>query len=161
MVKPSAAATSQRLIAIIQNGSHPLKRAEMANMGLLTSSGFFCSSVKSLLRRFEKEISGESQENHSVVYHRSGNCRTTGVIAQQSATEAPAGFTTPTIGQTLDASGQVTGTPGVQSISNGIAEPPGDSFALTKPNSSGGTIRALDWARSLTLRLARIAIRMA
>ncbi len=53
-----------------------------------------------------------------------------GVIAQQSATEAPAGFTTPTIGQTLDASGQVTGTPGVQSISNGIAEPPGDSFAL-------------------------------
>src|SRR5215470_19948942 len=41
-------------------------------------------------------------------------------IAQQSATEAPAGFDTPTLGQ----------NPGSQSISNGIPEPPGDTFAL-------------------------------
>jgi CxxC motif-containing protein (DUF1111 family) len=39
------------------------------------------------------------------------------VIAQQSATEAPAGFSTPSFN-------------GAQSISNGIAEPTGDSFAL-------------------------------
>src|SRR3984893_9104008 len=41
-------------------------------------------------------------------------------IAQQSATEAPAGFATPTLVQ----------NPGQQSKSNGIAEPPGDSYAL-------------------------------
>jgi CxxC motif-containing protein (DUF1111 family) len=41
-------------------------------------------------------------------------------IAQQSATEAPAGFDTPTLAQ----------NPGSQSISNGIEEPPGDTFAL-------------------------------
>jgi CxxC motif-containing protein (DUF1111 family) len=39
------------------------------------------------------------------------------VIAQQSATEAPAGFSTPSFD-------------GAQSISNGILEPTGDSFAL-------------------------------
>lgn len=41
-------------------------------------------------------------------------------IAQQSATEAAAGFDTPTLGQ----------NPGSQSVSNGIPEPPGDTFAL-------------------------------
>lgn len=41
-------------------------------------------------------------------------------VAQQSATEAPAGFNTPTLVQ----------NPGSQSISNGIAEPPGDTYAL-------------------------------
>jgi CxxC motif-containing protein (DUF1111 family) len=41
-------------------------------------------------------------------------------IAQQSATEAPAGFDTPTLAQ----------SPGSQSTSNGIEEPPGDAFAL-------------------------------
>jgi CxxC motif-containing protein (DUF1111 family) len=41
-------------------------------------------------------------------------------IAQQSATEAPAAFATPTLSQ----------NPGSQSISNGIVEPQGDSFAL-------------------------------
>ena len=40
--------------------------------------------------------------------------------AQQSATEAPAGFDTPTL----------VANPGSQSTSNGIAEPPGDTFAL-------------------------------
>lgn len=43
-----------------------------------------------------------------------------GVIAQQAVTEAPAGFTTPTLGE----------NPGSQSVSNGVAEPPGDTFAL-------------------------------
>jgi CxxC motif-containing protein (DUF1111 family) len=42
------------------------------------------------------------------------------VIAQQTATEAPAGFDTPTLAQ----------NPGSQSKSNGIAEPPGDTYAL-------------------------------
>jgi CxxC motif-containing protein (DUF1111 family) len=40
--------------------------------------------------------------------------------AQQSATEAPAGFDTPTL----------AANPGSQSTSNGIAEPPGDTYAL-------------------------------
>src|ERR1700745_3159002 len=42
------------------------------------------------------------------------------VIAREYATEAPAGFDTPTLAQ----------NPGSQSISNGIAQPPGDTFAL-------------------------------
>jgi len=41
-------------------------------------------------------------------------------IAQQSATEAPAAFDTPTLGQ----------NPGSQSLSNGIPEPSGDTYAL-------------------------------
>ena len=41
-------------------------------------------------------------------------------IAHQSATEAPAGFDTPTLAQ----------NPGSLSTSNGIEEPPGDTFAL-------------------------------
>jgi CxxC motif-containing protein (DUF1111 family) len=41
-------------------------------------------------------------------------------VAQQSSTEATAGFDTPTLAQ----------NPGSQSISNGIAEPPGDTYAL-------------------------------
>ena len=40
--------------------------------------------------------------------------------AQSSGTEAPAGFDTPTLAQ----------DPGSRSLSNGIAEPAGDSFAL-------------------------------
>src|SRR6202166_3390055 len=52
------------------------------------------------------------------------------LVAQQSKTEAPAGFTTPTLGQTISPTGEVTANPGSQSISNGIAEPPGDTFAL-------------------------------
>src|SRR4029077_6898397 len=41
-------------------------------------------------------------------------------LAQQSATEAPAGFDTPTLAE----------NPGSKSTSNGIVEPPGDTFAL-------------------------------
>jgi CxxC motif-containing protein (DUF1111 family) len=52
------------------------------------------------------------------------------LIAQQSATEAPAGFSTPTLGQTVGANGELTENAGSQSVSNGIAEPPGDTFAL-------------------------------
>ena len=40
-------------------------------------------------------------------------------VAQQAATEAPTGFDTPTLVE----------NPGSQSVSNGIAEPAGDSFA--------------------------------
>ena len=40
--------------------------------------------------------------------------------AQQAATEAPAGFDTPTL----------VVNPGSRSVSNGIVEPAGDSFAL-------------------------------
>ncbi len=52
------------------------------------------------------------------------------LVAQQSATEAPAGFTTPTLGQTFSPTGELTVNSGSQSVSNGIAEPPGDTFAL-------------------------------
>jgi CxxC motif-containing protein (DUF1111 family) len=45
---------------------------------------------------------------------------TGGIVAQQTATEAPTGFSTPT----------VTQNPGSQSTSNGIPEPAGDTFAL-------------------------------
>ena len=41
-------------------------------------------------------------------------------VAQQAPTEAPAGFDTPTLAL----------NPGSQSISNGIAQPPGDAYAL-------------------------------
>lgn len=52
------------------------------------------------------------------------------LVAQQTTTEAPAGFTTPTLGQAISPTGEVIANPGSQSISNGIAEPPGDTFAL-------------------------------
>src|SRR6202008_1074539 len=41
-------------------------------------------------------------------------------VAQQAPTEAPAGFDTPTLAQNN----------GSQSVSNGIAQPPGDAYAL-------------------------------
>jgi CxxC motif-containing protein (DUF1111 family) len=52
------------------------------------------------------------------------------LIAQQSASEAPAGFTTPTLGLTVGQTGELIGNAGSQSVSNGIAEPPGDTFAM-------------------------------
>jgi CxxC motif-containing protein (DUF1111 family) len=52
------------------------------------------------------------------------------LVGQQSPTEAPAGFTTPTLGQTVSPTGDLTVDAGAQSISNGIEEPPGDTFAL-------------------------------
>jgi len=45
---------------------------------------------------------------------------TLALVGQQGLTEAPAGFDTPTL---ID-------NPGSQSISNGLTEPPGDTFAL-------------------------------
>jgi CxxC motif-containing protein (DUF1111 family) len=52
------------------------------------------------------------------------------VVARQSLTEAPAGLTTPTLGQTVGPDGALVGNGGSQSVSNGITEPPGDTFAL-------------------------------
>jgi CxxC motif-containing protein (DUF1111 family) len=45
---------------------------------------------------------------------------TLALVGQQGLTEAPVGFDTPTL----------TDNPGSQSISNGLTEPPGDTFAL-------------------------------
>ena len=42
------------------------------------------------------------------------------VVAREDATKAPAGFDTPTLVQ----------NPGSQSISNGIAQPAGDTYAI-------------------------------
>src|SRR5579862_7937667 len=52
------------------------------------------------------------------------------LMAQQDVAEAPAGFTTPTLGQTIGPTGELTANSGSQSVSNGIAEPPGDTFPL-------------------------------
>jgi hypothetical protein len=52
------------------------------------------------------------------------------LVAQQTTTEAPSGFTTPTLGQAISPTGEVTAIPGSQSIGNGLEEPPGDTFAL-------------------------------
>jgi CxxC motif-containing protein (DUF1111 family) len=52
------------------------------------------------------------------------------LVGQQSQTEAPTGFTTPTLGQTINSTRELTVNPGSQSTSNGIEEPPGDTFAL-------------------------------
>jgi CxxC motif-containing protein (DUF1111 family) len=52
------------------------------------------------------------------------------LVGQQSQTEAPAGFTTPTLGQAISPTGELTVNSGSQSVSNGIEEPPGDTFAL-------------------------------
>ena len=52
------------------------------------------------------------------------------LVGQQSQTEAPAGFTTPTLGQTINSTRELTVSPGTQSVSNGIEEPSGDTFAL-------------------------------
>jgi di-heme oxidoreductase (putative peroxidase) len=52
------------------------------------------------------------------------------VVAHQYLTEAPAGFTTPTLGLEIGPDGELVGKPGVQSVSNGITKPPGDTFAL-------------------------------
>jgi CxxC motif-containing protein (DUF1111 family) len=51
------------------------------------------------------------------------------VVGGQSLTEAPAGFTTPTMGQMIGPDGELIGKAGSQSVSNGIAELPGDTFA--------------------------------
>ena len=53
-----------------------------------------------------------------------------GLFAYHFLTEAPAGFTTPTLGLQVGPDGELIGKPGVQSVSNGIEEPPGDTFAL-------------------------------
>ena len=52
------------------------------------------------------------------------------LVGQQSQTEAPAGFATPTLGQTISPTGELSANSGTQSVSNGIEEPPGDTFAL-------------------------------
>jgi hypothetical protein len=66
------------------------------------------------------------------------------LIAQQAATEVPTGFDTPTLSD----------NPGSQSVSNGIVEPPGDTFALDQFQ----WVR-LDWDQSITRRPAPIATR--
>ena len=68
--------------------------------------------------------------NTALLYVAGGVIAVMGVIAQQSETEAPAGFTTPTLGLAIGPGGELIGKPGVESVSNGIKEPPGDTFAL-------------------------------
>jgi CxxC motif-containing protein (DUF1111 family) len=79
---------------------------------------------------FVQEISGMRNRKIVLLVVVGAAIAAVGVIAEQAVTEAPAGFTTPTIGQMVGPNGELTGTPGSQSVSNGIAEPPGDTFAL-------------------------------
>src|SRR5215831_4181665 len=60
------------------------------------------------------------------------------LLAQQAATEAPTGFDTPTLSD----------NPGSQSVSNGIAEPPGDRYVLDQAqferrHAAGGAVGSL------------------
>jgi hypothetical protein len=80
------------------------------------------------------------------------------LVAQQSETEAPAGFTTPTLGQTINSSEELTVNPGLQSVSNGIVEPPGDTFALDQAQFERRHDPSPDWAPFSTRRHASIAI---
>ena len=50
--------------------------------------------------------------------------------AEETASEAPAGFDTPTL----------VANPGSESHSNGIAEPPGDTFAVDHKGSNWHTM---------------------
>ncbi len=83
------------------------------------------------------------------------------MVAQQSVTEAPAGFTTPTVQQTISPTGELTVNAGSQSVSDGIKEPPGDTFALDQAQFERGMILARGWVLSLTRHPARNAIRWA
>jgi CxxC motif-containing protein (DUF1111 family) len=65
-----------------------------------------------------------------IAFSVAGAAAAIALVAQQSTTEAPAGFTTPTLGQAISPTGDLTANAGAQSVSNGIAEPPGDTFAL-------------------------------
>lgn len=49
------------------------------------------------------------------------------MVAQQGSTEAPAGFTTPALTQ----------SPASQTFSNGVAEPPGDTFVADQLQFEG------------------------
>ncbi len=69
-------------------------------------------------------------------------------LAQDTPTEAPAGFDTPTLVQ----------NPGSQSHSNGI-EPAGDTTPTTKESTKQLTIPARVWDPCLTPGLAPIVIR--
>ncbi len=70
-------------------------------------------------------------------------------LAQDTPTEAPAGFDTPTLVQ----------NPGSQSHSNGIAQPAGDTTPMTKESTKQLTIPARVWDPCLTPGLAPIVIR--
>ena len=71
-------------------------------------------------------------------------------VAPQAPTEAPTGFDTPTLAQNS----------GSQSISNGIAEPPGDTYALDQTRSRKTTMPAPGLAQYSMPEPARIAIRI-
>jgi CxxC motif-containing protein (DUF1111 family) len=70
--------------------------------------------------RFVQEIGMRSKWIFSALLLCGAELAALTAAAQQSATEAPAGFDTPTLVE----------NPGSRSISNGLAEPAGDSFAL-------------------------------
>jgi hypothetical protein len=71
-------------------------------------------------------------------------------VAQRAPTEAPAGFDTPTLAQ----------NPGSQSISNGVAQPPGDTYALDQTRFEQDHDASPDWAQYLMPELAPIVIRI-
>jgi hypothetical protein len=72
------------------------------------------------------------------------------VVAQQGPTEAPTGFDTPTLAQ----------DPGSQSVSNDIAEPPGDTYASTKPVLNKTMMPGPGWAPYSTPERARIVTKI-
>jgi hypothetical protein len=71
-------------------------------------------------------------------------------LAQDSPTEAPAGFDTPTLAQ----------NPGSQSKSNGITNPPATPSLSTNKSTKQPMMPAWDWALSTTPGLAPSAIRI-
>jgi CxxC motif-containing protein (DUF1111 family) len=66
-----------------------------------------------------------------------GGSATIAMVAEQSVTEAPAGFTTPPLGLTIGPNGELIGNPGTQSVPNGIVI---GGSTYTVPNALGDKI---------------------
>ncbi len=66
------------------------------------------------------------------------------LIAQQSATEAPAGFTTPTLGQAIGPTGELTEIPVLRASATGSPNRPATLSPSIRHNLNGHMIQVPD-----------------